>query len=870
ILQSLCDEIADTAWVTAHFVPACSDVMLSQPANNFIANTETGDILSITLQNFDVNFPNFGYIRLEQRIAGSPSWTTLRTFYPTNLFNSPTNTDGTKEDIGDRAAIVYDWNMASRADGQYELRATTASVNISNNEIVDSPLSTYSTEAITGYKDMVKPQALGAPSPANGIYGASDELSITFNEEINTAMVISDNIAVTYGASATPVPVTFVASANKITLEYPSDYFSILEDQTLDITVSDIYDMHGNKSEPISWQAYVNRNALVWETDEINLVKEAGATLTFTAKIKNAGANTVSYSFVNLPQWLSVNQPTGNLQPLAVKELTFSISSGVNLGAYNEQIGLTSGNGIVKKLPLNLAVTGALPEGWTVNPADYERTMTVTGRLQIGGIYQTDEADMLAAFIGDECLGITSPIKPQAAIDGYYTFLTVYGNSAHEGQPVKFKLWDASTGNIYSAIESTLSGVAQNITFAADAMKGSVSVPLIHNAQDIVEQSIVLNNGWSWISVNVLNSNPNIFSQFVERIGENGVQLKSKNGYAEAPDWIGTLSSIEKEQMYLVQTDAATTLKFDGTPAAPASSPITLANGWNWLGYIPQFTLPVNEALSNLTAQANDQIKGQKAYRSFANAEIGWVGTLNYLRTGEGYMYYSGAGGSTSFNYPGAGSQIYRAASRASEAAADNHWTVNVHAYPNSMTMTSVMIKNGVELQSDQMEIAAFDANSECRGSIRLNNYPQEAAHPYLAFLMIYGEESVPLTFKAYDHATETEYAVTNTENFVINNRYGNSREPYEFILYAPTGIDESGIEQIAVYPNPATEILNIAYPFNSIEKLEITDLSGRIIRSERNFSANKINVTSLVEGLYLLKVTHDGETVVKKFAVKY
>ncbi|GHT64823.1 hypothetical protein AGMMS50239_23270 [Bacteroidia bacterium] len=874
ILKSLCEPetVADTAWVTAHFVPACSDVAISAPANNFIVNTaspsENGVVkLSVTLQNFDVNFPNFGYICLEYRAAGTPVWTTARTFYPDHLFNSPTNTDGTGENIRlngvDRAAITYEWPMPT-ADGQYELRATTASVNIVSNAI-GTLLSTYSTNAIVGYKDMTKPQALGAPSPANGIYGAGDELSVTFNEDIQTSMVISNNITVTYDNNIA-VPITFVTSANKITMEYPGDYFSILEGKTLNIKVKDIYDMRGNRSDTIAWTALVNRNALVWETDLVNLTKEAGNSLTFTAKIKNAGNQTVSYSIVNLPQWLSVNQPTGTLQPLSTRELTFTISSGVNLGSYTEQIGVTSGNSITKNLPLQLTVTGILPEGWEFNPADYESTMTVTGRIQIEGVYQTDTTDILAAFIGDECVGLTSPIRPSN--NGYYTFLTVHGNAAHAGQAIKFKVWDASTGNVYSVIESKINDVMQNFTFTANAIKGDAGVPVIHNALNMVEQSIALQNGWNWISVNVLNTNPTIIQQFKDRVGTAGEMLKGQTGYIQNPSWTGTLTGVEKEQMYLVKTNAATTLHFDGTPAVAASSPITLANGWNWIGYIPQFTLPVNEALANLAAQTNDQIKGHNAYRVYASASAGWVGNLNYMRAGEGYMYNSGAAASKTFNYPSTSSQVYHAPVRASSAMTENRWQVDIHKYSSTMTMTSVVVANSVELQSEQIEVAAFDSKGECRGSAVLQNVPQNSEHPYLGFLMVFGESSENLTLKVYDHATGTEYTASNVVSFATDAIHGNPAEPYR-IQFVPTGIDEISIEQVVIYPNPVADVLNIASGSLRIKNVKIMDALGKIIRIDDALKSNTINVSNLTSGLYAIQITTDNGVVTKMFVKK-
>jgi hypothetical protein len=874
ILRSTCQSdptgvwevIADTCWVSAEFVPACSDVVIAAPANNFTVNTETGDTVKVTLQGFDVNFPNFGYIRLEARSAGTPTWTTLRTFYPSNLFAKVT--DGTAEDIAGRAAIVYDWVMKNNADGQYELRATTASVNIVADEIVGNPLSTYSTDAITGYKDMVKPVAMGAPSPANGVYGLGDELSVTYNENINTAMVISDNIAVTYGAAATPVPVTFVTSSNKITVVYPEDYFALLEDSVITLTVSDIYDMRGNKSEPVTWQAYVNRNPLVWETDEVSLVKEAGAVMSFTAKIRNAGNTAVSYSFTGLPQWLSVNQPTGTLAALTVKELTFNISSGVNLGVYSSLLGLTSGNGIVKKLPLNLTVTGALPEGWAVNPGAYESNMTVTGRIQIAGVAQSDPADILGAFIDDECVGLTSPIDYNGL---YYTFLTVYGNSAHAGRSVKFKLWDASSGNVYSVVESSVNGAVQTINFAADATHGTASAPVIHNAQNIIEQRINLINGWNWLSVNVVNSNPTIMQQFKERVGTAGELLKGQGVYIQTPTWGGTLNSIEKEKMYVLKTNAVSALLFDGTPADPAATPLTLVSGWNWLGYIPQFTLPVNEALANLTPSTDDQIKGQTSYRTYAGAGVGWIGTLNYLRAGEGYMYKSLAAAGKTFKYPSSATQLYRApvsARSAASSAVVNRWTPDVHKYPNTMTMTSVVWDDNIEQHSDMLEIGAFAANGECRGSVMLQHEPLVPTHPYIGFLMVFGENGESLTFKVYNHATDVEFPASNTVSFAADAIHGTPLNPYQFRSLA-MGNDVVGASasasaeaSLAVYPNPVVDKLMITnYALLDIEHVSITDITGRTLYSATSVADGYIDVSGYSSGIYLIRfVIGSGE----------
>jgi hypothetical protein len=569
---------------------------------------------------------------------------------------------------------------------------------------------------------------------------------------------------------------------------------------------------------------------------------------------------------MHLPQWLSVNQPTGTLQPLTSKELTFTVSSGVNLGTYTEQIGITSGNLIAKNLPLNLLVTGKHPEGWSVNPSDYESTMTVTGRIQIEGVYQTDAADILAAFIGDECVGITSPIEPLTGSNEYYTFLTVYGNSAHVGDTIKFKVWDASTGNVYSVIESKTGATVQDFTFLANDVIGTVSIPAVHNALNMIEQSIALNNGWSWISVNVTNTNPTILQQFKDRIGSAGELLKEQSGtYIQNPGWAGTLTAINKEAMYLVKTTAATTLRLDGQAAAPATTPINLAKGWNGIGYIPQFTLPVNEALANLNAQIDDQVKGQSSYRTYAGPTVGWVGTLNYMRAGEGYMYNSGVAGK-SFTYPSTTSQVYHApALRSAANTTEQKWSVDMHRFPSTMTVTSVAWIDDVELQSDQIEIAAF-VGEDCRGSILLQNV--EGLDRHLGFLMVYGESSEALNFKIFDHTTDTEYAAYPNISFASDAIYGNPANPFK-ISNQLTGLKDISVQQINVYPNPVSDWLQINHDLESIDVLQVVDISGRLVLERTDFVEQSLNVSALANGVYLLRLTKDSETVIIKVTKK-
>ncbi|MCL2073408.1 MAG: T9SS type A sorting domain-containing protein [Marinilabiliaceae bacterium] len=1293
-------DIADTAYISVEFIAACSNVAIMQPNQNWILNADspTSDTLYVSIADFDVNFPNFGWIRLEQRAVTSPNWSTLMTYYPSHLYPQA---QGDKEDIGDRPILIYPWKTPP-FDGAYEIRATSASVNVNSQGQIIDILSTYSTDAVLGYRDMNPPRPLGAPSPANGILTAGDEISITFNEDIQSGLLIKDNFTISgilnaqelaepnvglefsadehhaktelpvfvngsfsietwykrngnsegtlfaFGAngnyislsfsasghvilkngnetytsaqsvssddtwkyitmcydrdnnsvavyhfegttsltlftaqSLTAYPETqgklyignndilengincavsqlhfygikrlladvsadksltksgrehgligywmmdeaegnivedkararhlthqaewyvypsgyakatngyayisiptstypldafrdftlefwfrstnsniqndrvllftdngyiattsngglvlykpdgtlnqvltttnvfntqwthfamsvrrngsvnvyingenratfsetllgsfasgffyfgakkegnnsfnqyfngyfdeirlwnsalssdniklnknsklhgneaglqayypfekyvrltngtievtqtnenmtddniasgtasfsttamsvkdvrpveyvdfdFVASNNKIVLTVSPDYFALVEGNILNISVENVRDMRNNKSNTEQWTAYVRRNALQWDSDPIYLTKEQNDFLTFTARIVNTGGTSVSYSVENLPSWLTVSAGIGNLQPLQSRELNFTVFQGINIGNYETAIGLTSGNGVLEILPVQLKVTGERPD-WDVNPNDFEHSMNIIGQIKIDDIFQEDPDDILGAFIGDLCVGVASSVYVDNR-NAYFVFADIYGNAQHNNQLLSFKLWDASTGRIYPQIETSVA----EIRFAAGSVVGSGSNPVIFNALDIAEQIINLTNGWNWISTNILSESPTILSQMKESLITSGEMIKGRDAYLQQPNWIGNLTEISEKSMYSVKTNSDHTLVLTGHYADPATTPIAINQGWNWIGYIPAFTLPLQSALAGINPQLDDQIKGQSGFATYMGSS-GWMGTLTFMQSGKGYMYFSNNGTSQTLIYPSTIPQGMPPMTPPNNTTIDSKWEVNIANYSSTMTMTARVVHDDVELASDMIEIGAFSGD-ECRGTAFLQYV--ESLNRYVAFLMIYGNGNEPIKLKVFDHATETEHTANNsTINFASDAIFGNPLSPY-MIGLGTTVVDINAINvsQLTVYPNPTSGEFSVVSSEMSVVSSEISDISieifdaiGRLVHREP-FTVNRatidIDITHLENGVYFVKVGSEMVKIVKK-----
>ena len=660
------------------------------------------------------------------------------------------------------------------------------------------------------------------------------------------------------------VPFTITASERKFVLNINEDQAPRIEGVTLKITAENVLDMHNNLSGAHSWIAYVNRNALKWDSDPIAMIVERDADTKFKATIINHSGENAAYYIENVPSWLTVDAPSGNLRPLTNKELTFSVSKAINIGNYETAIVLRGDNNAHEILPVTLKVIGKRPD-WSVNPEDFELWMSVTGQVRIEGIPQEDEDDLLAAFVGEKCIGIASP-KYETSYQSYFVYMSIWGGDSEDQKKITFKFWDASTGLVYPVMELSKNNSPFDMKFIGNDSHGTPDSPVLFNALNIIEQSITLGSGWNWISFNV---DPPLIDQFKANTSNYGVQLKNSDGvYINNPDgiWSGPAISLDVKQSYLLKTTRAASLKMMGNPVQPAATPITLAaNKWSWIGYTPQFTLTVAEALAGISdPKQGDQIKGQTGYRIMSSN--GWIGSLNAMEPGRGYMYKSENNQPVTFNYPSV-SSMFRSSQAVQQANAfEMHWKTDHFRFAASMTVTASLFFGDEEIDNGLFEIGAF-CGDECRGNA-IFQYVAGFEHPFMGFLMIYGEEKESITLKIYDHETGREYSAKERFNFSADATFGTPDKPYAVSVNSPTGIDHIHSKYI-LYPNPTEKLLFISHNGHLLEKLVVTDIMGRVMLMENNFTAEYIDVSSLSAGIYFLRIIEKDQTFVYRFMKK-
>ena len=165
------DVIADTAFISAHYVPSSSPVSLE--LSSTLMNTQTGTDLVLTMKDFDRNYRGLKAFRMQYKKQGATGWTQIQEY----VLNEADKTQNNELLPSSGASVSYTLPMSSFSDGDYLFRVVSA--------------SSYGTDEVTRYseeialvKDMQRPTPIGIPEPADGILNIGDELSVTFNEAI--------------------------------------------------------------------------------------------------------------------------------------------------------------------------------------------------------------------------------------------------------------------------------------------------------------------------------------------------------------------------------------------------------------------------------------------------------------------------------------------------------------------------------------------------------------------------------------------------------------------------------------------------------------------------------------------------------------
>ncbi len=665
---------------------------------------------------------------------------------------------------------------------------------------------------------------------------------------------------------------TFVANQDKVIIT-PNVSQELIENITLNVAALNIYDLAGNiLQSPKTWIAYVDKNQVVWGEPGRNFTKEIGQPLSFTSSIVNTGGAEKEFTISNIPPWLSVSPSSGSIAPNSSLEVSFTVNDDINIGEFTNSIHLTTDFGFNEVFLLNLTVFKNPPEEWNFDPAAFEFSMSVIGQLRIEGDISIDANDRLGAFVNGQSRGYVN-LEYIELLDNYMAFLNVYSNNP-AGEEIEFRIWDASEGRVYTNVDPSFE-------FISDTRQGEILNPIIFETKNLVQKIQPVVNGWQWISFNVNSDDFDDINAFMSSVNaEDGDKIdgiRFTEQYDPLNGWIGTISQnggLQNGELYKLRVTNPGDLIYEGSLVNPSTVTINVSAGWNWIGFIAQENMEINEALANFNdVTLGDEIKSQRDFAVYGGPAIGWLGSLKSLQPGQGFMLKAQQAGS--FVYPQETLNNGRKLEiKNRDLLEKGSLTIRPENYRENMTMIAAI--EGFENTQSADTLVALIGNQARGLALPIWN---PLSNTYNYFITIHGDVSgQPLRFGALSSNGLYSLVAASDTYFNFNTRLGSLEKP---VLLKPSTIPTEQFD-VTIFPNPFKDEIELRMQVESDEPIEfqILDLAGKLILGAKlDDPANGIhlfiwdgrsgNGGIVPAGVYLLAIQKDGHLQTYKIIKK-
>lgn len=546
--------------------------------------------------------------------------------------------------------------------------------------------------------------------------------------------------------------------------------------QNIFITLRNVEDLNGNRMlNPISWTVYVDKNQLRWSQNEITVNTQRNSSEKFDLTISNTGGTTRQYQLTSLPSWLTAVPASGTLSPQATQTIHFTIAEGMNIGEHTEYIYLQDDQDLVERLLLTVKVESVCP--WEADSKDLPMSMSLIGQVLLTNgndtTYDTDTNDIVAAFIGNHCVGTSHITYDDATLDNH-VYMTIYGNTEMQQQSVQLRLWQASTGKIY------LLNTSIPLTFEHKRCYGcdeSGAVLLTTSERKI--QQLSLDGGWNWTSLHLKPTYGTDINRMLstraewtagdmvkDPIGRSYSQYQAATGDRPAA-WYGTLCRFNYRCIYMFYTDTQVSPEIEGEPLTEQDRTLRLFAGWNVLPYLLEKNLPLSEAMADYlsNAKAGDVLKSKDRFAVFS-ASSKWEGNLTYMEPGQGYLLYR-KGEPCTFTYYNYSTSLPRnIRAKATEPAL-------LFTNRASSNMSLIATLADWQGETDNLILSAY-AGSRLAG--RVDVHPTDSLP--LFFLTIGSEQPASIRF-VLEQDGKTVAQSTPMLNYEANGIVGSLENPY-------------------------------------------------------------------------------------------
>src|SRR5574344_25009 len=202
-----------------------------------------------------------------------------------------------------------------------------------------------------------------------------------------------------------------------------------------------------------------------------------------------------------------------------------------------------------------------------------------------------------------------------------------------------------------------------------------------------------------------------------------------------------------------------------------------------------------------------------------------------------------------SSNFPAHSGAKYMAGFALVTTAQNNDWMISpvLDGNSGSISFFARALTNQYGLES--FNVAYSTTTNETSAFTNINSIPVTVDTSWVEFTY---------AFPAGTQYVAIQYVSTDVFALFID----------DVTIQTTVGISENATSQVAVLPNPATNVLNV--PADGYKTIEIVNLLGQVVYSNNVTEATmQINVRDLNKGIYFVRLANENGVATQKFIKK-
>ena len=507
--------------------------------------------------------------------------------------------------------------------------------------------------------------------------------------------------------------------------------------------------------------------------------------------------------------------------------------------------------------------TAGEQDPWVVVPTGIIHTIQIPGSAN-PNIFGEDLAvgDWIGVFYtNDDGMEVCGGAAQTNAFGAYV--VSAYGDDITtgnkdgfgDGEEFRWRLYDVSEGAEYYAVATYNASSPNQEFFATLGLSKLTSLSAVEYMQNYTFVS-----GWNSMSSYLTPENPDVetmFASFVDNLDifRNLTQVYWPDGN------FNTIGNYDNQSAYVLRLNEAVNYPLMGSGLADRV--LTLENaGWHFMPVISECSVSIEELFG-------DQLSKVIIIQELIGVNMYWPGmsiyTLTELQPGKAYSIKISE--ATTVEFPACDFK----------SGIQNVGRINIINTPwgelalTPSTQTTVFLTTAMsELQTGDV-IGAFDANNNLCGATTITDLSAATA------INLCGNdettnakdgfnEGETVSFKVYRTATGKAFDLDVNYDAMLENTMGNFYQG-TFAAVGNAWLKTAGISAniskfVRVFPNPAQDKVSIQVSGNAFNlvKVQLFDLSGRLVTEQEFVEQTTLNVSSLEAGVYSVKILTNNE----------